>query len=305
MNKFLKKAIVFICITSILVLFVFIASLKFINHKAQLKINHEQNQLLMGHSHSECAFNDSIITRMKNVSQSGESYFYTYSKLKYLLEQNNHIDTVFIEFSNNQIDIVMNSWIWEGRYMMKRLPTYLPFLDIEDLKILRNNNQGGFVAALSKSFRRNLIRIGMLDFNFSDEIGGYRRLERNKIDSLIMARKVNDTVKTDNFKMSVYSLKYLMKCIEYCKDKGVEVILVRSPQHKYFSYATNESQFLRVKDSLFSNVKFMDFNNFPINDDEFGDFGHLNYKGSNKFSKAFNSFNENKLEDSLLVKYFK
>jgi len=39
---------------------------------------------------------------------------------------------------------------------------------------------------------------------------------------------------------------------------------------------------------MFSSVEFLDFNKFPIADDGFADFGHLNYKGASKFSNWFN-----------------
>jgi len=304
MNKFIKKTFLFISVTIILVAAIFIASLNIIESNASFKIDKRKNKLLLGHSHSECAFDDAIITNLKNYSQSGESYYYSYAKLKPLLEQNPHIDTVFIEFSNNQIDEVMDSWIWGRRYMMSKLPVYFSFISKEDLKNLRSGNSSAFTAATSKAFRRNLTRLITRDFNFADEIGGYQRLDRHKVDSLVKAYHASKPVIPETITTSEYSMQYLAKCIAYCKEKGVEVILVRSPQHKYFAYTINETQFLNIKDSLFGDVKFIDFNNFPINDDEFGDFGHLNYKGAEKFSKTFEAYSQNKLKDTTLLTFF-
>jgi len=42
----------------------------------------------------------------------------------------------------------------------------------------------------------------------------------------------------------------------------------------------------------FKDVDFLDFNNFPLNNEEFGDFEHLNYKGAKRFSLWFNELLE-------------
>jgi hypothetical protein len=46
---------------------------------------------------------------------------------------------------------------------------------------------------------------------------------------------------------------------------------------------------MRIRKEKFSNIDFLDFNKFPLNDEDFADFGHLNYKGATKFSKWFNT----------------
>ena len=63
--------------------------------------------------------------------------------------------------------------------------------------------------------------------------------------------------------------------------------MVRSPQHKNIS-RSNEARLLRIKDEKFNNVEFLDFDKFPLQDDEYQDFGHLNYKGAKVFSQWFN-----------------
>jgi hypothetical protein len=43
-----------------------------------------------------------------------------------------------------------------------------------------------------------------------------------------------------------------------------------------------------IRKRHFGDVKFLDFNNFPIKNDEFADFGHLNFKGALKYSTYIN-----------------
>lgn len=66
------------------------------------------------------------------------------------------------------------------------------------------------------------------------------------------------------------------------------VFLIRSPQHPLYEYRNNEAEFSRIRERYFSDIKFLDFNNFPLKNDDFADFGHLNFKGALKFSAYIN-----------------
>ena len=83
-----------------------------IKNSANFKLKPQTKYLVLGHSHPECAFNDSLINNLKNLAQTGESYYYTYFKTIKVLEQNPSIEIVFVEFTNNQIYELMNNWIW-------------------------------------------------------------------------------------------------------------------------------------------------------------------------------------------------
>lgn len=51
--------------------------------------------VIFGHSHSQCPFNDSLLPGFLNLSQSGEGYFFSYFKIKKVLNVNPHIKSVF------------------------------------------------------------------------------------------------------------------------------------------------------------------------------------------------------------------
>ena len=73
MKSFFKKTVVFsVCCIS------FFALLEItLNYVIIYLILNKNIEHVMGHSHSECAFNDEYIPHFKNLSSSGESYFYT------------------------------------------------------------------------------------------------------------------------------------------------------------------------------------------------------------------------------------
>ncbi len=122
MQNFIKLTIVFSGIIFIAYSVVIEIPELVINEYAEFKLPDNPKYIVLGHSHPECAFNDSLIQNFKNLSQSGESYFYTYFKCKKILETNASIKVVFIEFTNNQLDETMNDWIWKDKYLKYRFP---------------------------------------------------------------------------------------------------------------------------------------------------------------------------------------
>ena len=72
--------------------------------------------------------------------------------------------------------------------------------------------------------------------------------------------------------------------------------LIRSPLHKSYFGRKNERKYHKIRQQFFNNIEYLDFNSFPIQDNEFRDLEHLNYKGAKKFSIWFDSL----LKDSLL-----
>ncbi|NBV14651.1 MAG: hypothetical protein EBS07_11370, partial [Sphingobacteriia bacterium] len=122
MKLFITTTFVFLILLFGLLLILEISTQEIINAKIEVKIKSNPQILLVGHSHPECAFNDSLINNFKNLAESGESYFYTYFKLQEVLAQNPSINTVFIEYTNNQIIAEMNNWIWDDFHMSYRYP---------------------------------------------------------------------------------------------------------------------------------------------------------------------------------------
>jgi hypothetical protein len=293
MRAFLKKTISTIIIFIIgLLSFVFIIHF-IVKYKSDFILSTETKFIIFGHSHPECAFNDGLIANFINLSKSGEGYFYTYQKVKEVLSENK-IDAIFIEFSNTQISKHMDEWIWGFEKMNAYFPVHSPFMDKSDMLFLYNKNNKDFPKVISTSTRHNLTRVLSFDYSISKRYGAYNRLERNKITESINKINFNSDTRDKKQEISTDNIKYLEKIINYCNRKNTKVYLIRSPQHKYFP-RLNESNLLEIKNNNFKDIEFLDFDNFPLQDEEFGDFGHLNYKGAKVFSLWFNQLIKNNL----------
>lgn len=298
MKQFIKLSISFLIVLFTLIFALVNATEFIINKNSIFKLNTNTRYLVLGHSHPECAFNDSLIDDFKNLSQSGESYYYTYFKIKKIIQQNPSIETVFIEFTNNQINESMNDWIWKEKYMNYRYPKYSPFMNLSDKGILAKNNLSGYFNSTSMSLNQNLVRILNRNFDYSKSVGGYLYLERDKTDSLVNNMK-KDNHQSENLGISEYNINYLTKIIDLCEEHRKRVILIRSPQHSMYSGYSNERLYQKIRNNHFSSIEYLDFSKFPLDNSEFGDLGHLNHKGAKVFSIWFAQLlNMNILEKS-------
>lgn len=288
MKRFLKRTLLFLSVFFSGTLVIVFTIHYLIKKSSNFSLVKNDSFVVFGHSHPECAFNDSLIINCTNLAQSGESYFYTYHKAKEVLSKNK-LDVVFIEFSNIVINNDMNEWIWGPEKAGGFFHLYLPFMSKLDMLFLVKKQKSEFLKTLSKSTRKNLIQLFSSKNNLaSKKYGGYLYLERNKLEEEIknLPSKVNDTINS-KYALSEDNIRYLEKIVAHCNKKKTKVYFIRTPQHKFFS-RLNEAQLLEIKNTRFRDIEFLDFDNLPLKDGLFGDLGHLNHKGARVFSLWFN-----------------
>ena len=100
----------------------------FLNNKlsknSYYAIDISKHILILGHSHSASSLNDTLIENTINLSSSGEPYFYTYYKLKKVIEANSNIDTVLLEYTNNYFFKSMDKRIYSEAELGWFYPKY-------------------------------------------------------------------------------------------------------------------------------------------------------------------------------------
>lgn len=294
MGKFLKKLAMFFSLVVIVCLVVFGIQTWNIREQANFKFPKNYTYLMVGHSHAECAYNDSLIADFKNIATSGESYFYTFYKLKKVLEQNDSIKMVLVEFTNNQIYDNMDNWIWGDKYIAKFYPKYGSFISYWDTGLLLEHNSSAVINNFSVLQKRNLMNTLKGDYNFYNDLGGYIHYEQNDLEKALLYQqetKTHEPLKN----ISSTNLFYLEKIVSLCKQMDKDIVFIRSPQHSKLKMRDDESEFLKVYFNKFKKVPYIDFNDFDIPDTGFKDLGHLNYKGAEIISNKLN----------LLLKYNK
>lgn len=300
MGRFLKKLGLFFFLLLATCLVLFGVQTLLIRERANFKFSNEYKYIMLGHSHAECAYNDSLIADFKNIATSGESYFYTYYKLKKVLEQNDTIKMVLVEFTNNQIYGNMDHWIWGDKYIAKFYPKYGSFISFRDTGLLLTHNSSSVINNFSVLQKRNLMNILKGDYNFYNDLGGYVHYAQNDLEKALI--KQHETKKNETSKnISHTNLVYLEKIVLLCKQFDKDIVFIRSPQHSKLNMRDKESEFLEVYSKKFSEVPFVDFNDFKIPNEGFKDLEHLNFKGAHIISKTMDSLLQNKLIESLIL----
>ena len=72
MKRFILQILVLLSIVSFIIFFILKFSNDQIKKNAKFAINKNTKFIVVGDSHSECCFNDSLINNLQNFSSSGE-----------------------------------------------------------------------------------------------------------------------------------------------------------------------------------------------------------------------------------------
>ncbi|MGB0177181.1 MAG: hypothetical protein ACPF9D_08440, partial [Owenweeksia sp.] len=267
-----------------------------LNQSEFWELPNNEKYIVLGHSHPECAYNDSLIPDFANLGSSGEAYLYSYVKLQKIIENNPQLKTVFIEYGTNNIDEVMSLWTWDDIHVSNNLPKYFAIIDKEEMGVLWENNSRSVLTIPPKTY------IEEIGYNYYNSIfkennfmssrkryGGYLHLVRDKTDSLIVARKPpkKHSEKPKDRKVSDINIYYLGKMLELCEQNEVQACLVRSPVHEFYSNPSKEEAYQNILRKNFPEATLLDFEKFPLENNQYGDFGHINHKGAEVFSRWF------------------
>jgi len=287
MRKFLIKLAFFILPPIIILVLSEIFINNFLNNNSFYKINDSSNILILGNSHSECALNDSVIDHSINLSNAADCYFYTYYKLKKIIEANPNIHTLILEYTNIDFSKEMDIWLYGEKYLVCKYPKYSHLISIQDKMFLFHKNPGAYFNACKDALMEKVLFL--FDSNIQAykklDWGGYLYLERNEIPKIKKEFQKSDVPKSNS--ISTFNIVYLKKIVNYCKANNIKLIFFRSPLHILYKrcYETELTNLLK-KD--FYNITFWDYSNYSFEDYEYGDLEHLNYKGAKRFSKVIN-----------------
>lgn len=290
MKQFLTRLSLFsLCVLGLLMILIATSSWLAIKNN-DFKIKKNTTYVLLGHSHAQFAYNDSIILNFENFSQSGESYFYTLPKIKEIIRSNPQVKTIFLEFTNNQLTKKVEEWIAGKKYLGYYYATYFPYIESKShLFVIKS--QPLVYARNLPIVCKDLLKKSISKHQYPYEFGGFKALQGN-LDSYKTnkAQFRNEDFVEIKRGVSKIQLQYLQEIIAFLKDRKIELILIRSPQHKSYQGFANEEDFNNLLKNELVSVKFLDLVKFPLSDDDFRDLEHLNNQGADKLSRWFNTF---------------
>ena len=249
----------------------------------QTKVNGKV--LLMGGSHINSGLNPLYIANSKNLATSGETYFDTFYKLKYLVKNpNNDIATVVFGFGYNNICGLNDDKYLKEAMSIKyigRNYSIIPFNVLNSVGI----NKIGYLKTI---IRRMCLYPSVIDEEFLGKGFNYRLPNLSMSDAAKRVKwhyYLNDKVRRE----SERDIKYLDSIINFANNNNIELIALNIPQRKEYYSAIPEDikrKYNEIRKSLIKrDIRLIDLLEMELDSSSFANHDHLSYKGAKTISK--------------------
>ncbi len=274
MKLFVQKLIAYVAL--LLALFCCSVLITFLSFKRiqSMSFKIDGDTIIVGHSMLECAIDDTKLTGCFNWSNSGESHFISFYKIRRLLEENRQIKYVVCAFSPWGDPEVMK---WENDYCFG-LGAILPFLNVVDFRDLPSFRILAWEKAIKDYWTmqlRHLTRPIPLSY-----WGKHAQLERCGVDQDTRYIEKKMLCKKDGFGPSLY----IRRIQELCDAHGAKMILLYTPVYEKERWFSDVSW---IHDEFFEDILFWDYSTLKLPKDHFADINHLNTRGSKIFTEMF------------------
>lgn len=281
MNFFLKKIrkfsliIITIVIGSYLANYFLISSFKLQDRNMSL--------VFMGDSNVETSIDDSLIDNSINLAASGDSYLYTYIKLRKLIrDHKDQIDTVLVSFSPH--NVFENDKIFSKSKIFSSYRIHYPMMEQNEINLLFNISSKSIIysiLSLPVEFFKNCFKILNHEPVF---FGKYVEINKKQVYKFVKNLNENKITKLKNY--SDIEINYLNKIIDLVENECKTIILINTPKRieilKHRSYQVNK--YRQLYDSIYSHISLVDLSEFELDINDFGDLIHLNKNGAQKIS---------------------
>ena len=278
---FLKKTLCFLSLPLAVLLLAMLA----VNHSSRqvfdgFKVGTDVRTVYAGDSHVEQCINDRLIPNSANIAQNGEVYYFTYFKVKKLLENNPAIDTLYLGFSYHSLSDYNDDFVF-GEFS--------PYISAKYFFILPNSEKVHFLKENSKNlslYLKNILRDGLGNSFF----GGYENTFKNtttiqKSMDKRMAFQFYKAGKLNGF--SDFNMGYFDKIVQLCREKKVEPVLLSTPLAPYYKNKIPVEYRQKYAEALREyRLKVVDFDGLVLDDSCFiPDGDHVSEKGATIVSK--------------------
>lgn len=254
---------------------------------------------IVGDSHLECGINPDLLgVPAINICQSGESPFFTYVKLKYLIEKKNiHFPMVMCGLSHHSFvggarqNLTFDEF---GYYACLKFTHLFHCIDNDDLLcdtgiskmtllywlVMKNYNPYNGFSRLLDLPKKNI------DINY---LGGFYNSGRSAIDKIDVNNIIHKYYNNSGETVSQSRLTYYKKIIDLCKRYNIRLIFINTPIHHLYYvnipqvHMDNFNKTIKLLQSNYK-IEYYDYSCSRFPDKLFGDHDHLNKYGAREFS---------------------
>ncbi|SFD07753.1 hypothetical protein [Algibacter pectinivorans] len=286
MKYFLKRILSFLLIPFLFLLIISIAALVFLPKSEYYKIDPAIKNLYVGDSHIQYAIVDSLLVESQNIAVEAETFYFSYFRLKKILESENNIEKVYLGLGYHSLSSINDDFVY-GKSSFSTAPKYfylLPFS--EQKKVLysnyKSNHLHNYFKILIKSSFRPLVN--------NSKFGGYSNYFYSTASKKrIMDKRINYHFYKDKL-VNGYSnlnLFYLEEIINLSKKYKFDLVIINTPLDPYYKEKIPK-KFINKYDEIINkfNLKLIDFYNLRFDESCFiPDGDHLSVNGAIKMTK--------------------
>ena len=282
MSRFLKRTLLFLSILLGIFSFFFI-SLEFLNYKIAKSqpVGNSITKIFIGDSHIQQCINDSLLENSINIGQNSESIYFSYHKIKLLLESNPSIKEVYLGFSYHSISSYYEKFI-DGEYSNAISSKYFALLPLkEKISIIYANKTDliSYFKALIDSEIKNI---------FNDRKSYQGSYENVFFDSKVNHKSVEKRIQFQYYTedslnpYSQSSIESVNKINDLCKKSNVKLILLNTPVHKsYKEKVPNKFKSMLIKLANDMKVRTLDLSDLLSEENLFiPDGDHVSQQGA-------------------------
>ena len=238
--------------------------------------------LCMGDSRMELGINDALLEHSRNCGAQSESFYYSYFKLRKLLQNNSGIQRVYLSVGHHSFSSYYDRFV-DGDFSASVAPNYFGILPSnERFRILAANSENAFkfsrnffLQGFTKMFRKEVSpSVGCFNNPFHDSKALTTAMDKRFRFQYYTNHKLNPT--------SEETSAYLKLIGQLCAEKGVELIVISLPVHPYyFEHIPGEYRDSFCKNIEEMRLKFFDLSQLSLSDDCYAPDGdHLSAKGA-------------------------
>jgi len=222
-----------------------------------------------------------------NIAKNSESLYFTYYKLKMLLDTHPSIKHVYLELSYHSLSNYFNQYI-QGKYSANISARYFFLLPVKEQIRVFNWNRNHPASLLKSIFKKGMAQAALHRYSF---MGGFTNSFEGTtaVDSSVEKRikfQYYTNGKLNSF--SAFNIRYLSEIEGLCQSRGVELTVLSSPLHDHYYKKVPKAYKDKLNQIITTNkLNYIDLTNLPLDENCYiPDGDHVSLTGSKKTSLA-------------------
>jgi hypothetical protein len=267
------------------------------------------HSIFVGDSHIVNAIDESTLQGCVNIGKRAEPNYFSYYRLRKVLESNDAIKNVYLGFSYHSVASYYDRFI-VGENSPEISSQYFLIMPNEEKVNLIMKNKDNLFSYLQLVWRYGFqdLAAGRPSFKKAKRLlkknSAFASMKGTFASKKVMLQRITNLFYNGQelCGFSEDNITYLNKIIALCDEHGVALSLINTPLHPYYRSQVPEKFVMKYNEVVnASKVRVLDLNGFFTSDKYFKPDGdHMNGAGAVLFSEYLNTIlNQNQLVENL------